>query len=388
MIENILKIYEDNKDIVDNTSLDFLTDEYITNTSKEIHLDNNITDALIDTKNTVLNNEAATKLLKTYFSLYFNEDKTLLPDYFDASSILSNNKDLFFLLVVICKIKDLKEFYKEKNIPSNILYDTLSDINIWTNNHKVKTGYLGLSQLNWLYYHLKGDLFRLGRLQFKKCLFNDNIMLFKQLITNFPLILSYPDIKYDAFGKVTTENEDFISTYIESDVTITANPIREGKCDTTPITINKCDYSREIVKDSELLEIHIPQGEKLDIADCIDSMKEAIKFFYKYFDSSIVKGFTCTSWLLNRNFRYILPEDSNIRKFASMFYEYPSSTNYNQMYTRVFSGETNIDTLSLIENKTKLQETIIKAIKEGLTFEDSSIIYPSYDMRKLEKFRL
>ncbi|KMT22093.1 acyltransferase domain-containing protein [Clostridium cylindrosporum] len=379
------KIYNENRDLINSTSIDFLTDKYIVNRGREISLDSITIEKLLEVKEEIFQNEEAKLLLKAYLSLYFKGEESL-KGYCDLSSILLEKGDLFFLLVAIAKINDLELLYKQKGIPDSILYDTLSDIRIWAENHNVKTGNLGLSELHWLRHHLNGELFKIGRLQFHKIDFSGDVMLFKQATTRFPLLLSYGDINYDFLGNKTEKDEEFISTYIESDITITANPIREGKCQRETVTINKCDYSLEIKNGTSLLSMHIQQGEKLDISKCIHSMKEAIRFYYKYFNGDIIKGFTCTSWLLNRNYRYILPDESNIRKFASMFYEYPMVVRNDQMYRRVFNGEMDIEKLIDIGNKTQLQEVIIKGIKEGLTFEDASIIFPSYDMRKLDRF--
>lgn len=378
-----MNINENNQELINSTSLDFLTNEYILNTCLELDLHKNIPNLLVDLKNTILKDNSLKLLFKTYFSVYFNNATCNIP----LTQIPLDKRDLFHLLVAIAKTKDTKKFYEENNLPLNIYYDTLSDINIWVNNNENKTGNIGLVDLNWLRHHLNGELFKIGRLQYFKVPFSGDAMLFRQVSTGYPLLLSYGDIKYDFLGNKTEENEDFISTFIESDITITANPIREGKCQSHALTINKCDYSLEIKRTTPLLGIHIPQGESLDISQCIDSMKDAIKFYYKYFNGEVMKGFSCSSWLLNRNFRDILPENSNIRKFSSMFYEYPSIQSDDQMYARVFNEERDLEKLDTINSKSVLQSSIINGLKQGLTFEKASIVFPSYDMRKLEAFR-
>ena len=367
--------------------MDFLTNDYIKSTCDEIDI-SSLSNDLIDLKNNVFSNKEHTSLFENYLSTYFYENVDYEKRYENLLSIFNEKTDLFILLICIAKIKDTKQFYSEKNIPNSILYDTLKDIKIWTENNKAKTGNTGLSNINWISRHLTGKLFKIGRLQFEKIEFKGDVKLFKQAVTGFPLILSDKGVKYDLFGSKTLENEAFISEYIESDITITANPILSGKCQNTLTTINKCDYSLEIENGTSLLNIHIDQSEKLNIKDSINSMKEAIKFFYKYFNGAVIKGFTCTSWLLNRNYRHILDESSNIHKFASMFYEYPIIPYYLNMYERVFNGESDISVLEKIDSKTSLQKAIIQGLKEGLTFEDAAIIYPSYDMKKLEKFTL
>lgn len=70
------------------------------------------------------------------------------------------------LLAFLYFCEELAAKYKDARIPEKILYDTLSDIVIWTNTYFSITGKLGLDETNWLKRHLSFKLFKLGRLQF------------------------------------------------------------------------------------------------------------------------------------------------------------------------------------------------------------------------------
>ena len=51
--------------------------------------------------------------------------------------------------------------------PETVYFDTISDIRIWQEVHKRRTGEIGLSELYWVANCVKGDLYRFGRLQFE-----------------------------------------------------------------------------------------------------------------------------------------------------------------------------------------------------------------------------
>ena len=51
--------------------------------------------------------------------------------------------------------------------PETVYFDTISDIRIWQEVHKRRTGEIGLSELYWVANCVKGDLYRVGRLQFE-----------------------------------------------------------------------------------------------------------------------------------------------------------------------------------------------------------------------------
>jgi hypothetical protein len=55
----------------------------------------------------------------------------------------------------------------ERGISREITIATLKDINVWFDNYKQATGKTGLGEFSWLRYHYTGDLFKLGRLQYR-----------------------------------------------------------------------------------------------------------------------------------------------------------------------------------------------------------------------------
>lgn len=59
------------------------------------------------------------------------------------------------------------ETNSKRNIPREITIETLKDINAWIKTYEKRTGKKGLQSINWLLHHYKGDLFSLGRLQFR-----------------------------------------------------------------------------------------------------------------------------------------------------------------------------------------------------------------------------
>lgn len=65
----------------------------------------------------------------------------------------------------------LADYTLEKNtargIPRDITVATLKDVNVWLLNYDAQYGGIGLAEFPWLIHHYTGDLFRLGRLQFR-----------------------------------------------------------------------------------------------------------------------------------------------------------------------------------------------------------------------------
>ncbi len=71
-------------------------------------------------------------------------------------------------------------------------------------------------------------------------------------------------------------------------------------------------------KGDPVIEVHIPAGEKLDIAECKKSLDAAREFFAKYFPEYKWEYFTCHSWLLDPSIRQLM-NGGNILAFQDMF---------------------------------------------------------------------
>ena len=129
-----------------------------------------------------------------------------------------------------------------------------------------------------------------------------------------------------------------------------------------------------IKKGDRVLEVHIPQGEKLSIEACKASMQEAIRFFATYFPKESYTVFTCHSWMLDETLRKYLPEESGILRFGDLFdrveadesmallgylfafdttplnlkYRYPCTSFASRIQKAVLSGEQFYETLGVI----------------------------------------
>ena len=160
-------------------------------------------------------------------------------------------------------------FYEKKGLPLSVFYDTMADISVWCENNDNK----GLKNYNWLKNHLKGELFKVGRLQYQfyKC---DN------------LTFNYKKL-----------------------------PVSYG---------------------DNAVFVHIPQGEKLDFNACKASLVDSKEFFKQYFPDYKFNYFICESWLLYGSNGEFMSENSNIVKFQSLFNIAYSEKDDSQGIERIF----------------------------------------------------
>lgn len=164
---------------------------------------------------------------------------------------LAGESDMMRLAVVARSLEKTRRIYERLGIGREIFLDTIKDVGIWCGNNQNR----GLENYQWLSFHVRGELFRLGRLQFQ----------------------------LDRCG------EEFVRPEL---------PLKAGE---------------------PVIAIHIPQGEKLICEDCISSIRRAPDFFGKYFPEHTYRYFFCESWLLyGKNAAFMEPE-SNIERFRGLF---------------------------------------------------------------------
>lgn len=196
----------------------------------------------------------------SYISKVSNEAYTLDDD----TDSIKKRKPYTRLMILIFKMVELSDTYKEKGLPEEVLLDTLSDVTLRQRLYKMMRGRLGLNDedIIWLkrIYLLK--IFKLGALQFEMT-----------------------DMKYVKWKGI--RYFDGVSELIPEGVPILNLHIRRG-----------VDFSRDAVD---------------------NSFQRAESFFAKHFPEYDFVAYTCNSWMLYSGNKAFLPPSSNILDFANRF---------------------------------------------------------------------
>lgn len=166
-------------------------------------------------------------------------------------------RTLAIALAMACRAE---EDYQSMGIASDVFDATFSDIRIWADHYRAKTGVDGLGEIGWIVNHCRLKIFRLGRLQFERT-----------------------SVHFPPF---------------------------------TPLNKRKLTSVR---RGDHCLGVHIPEGEKLDIDTCERDFTKALNFFKRHFPNEQYTCFTCLSWLLSSVYGKILPQESNIVRFRALW---------------------------------------------------------------------
>lgn len=112
-----------------------------------------------------------------------------------------------------------------------------------------------------------------------------------------------------------------------------------------------------------LIYVHIPQGEKLVYAECVNSLKNAKRFFGEYFPNYDFDYFFCESWLLYGENWQFMNSSSNILQFSTLFDLVYSVEDDRQAIERIFGKRKIIK--SKYEEKTTLQRNAKRFMQNG-----------------------
>ena len=262
---------------------------------------------------------------------YINKNSRKVKFYYNFCKkgrweVALSKSPLLKLSLVYLYLPTVKEKYNKKGIPEKIFYDTMSDIKIWIDDHKMRTNEIGLYELNWIMYHMNMNIFKLGELQFQKSTY-------------------YFNPQY---------NKNGIS-------------VRFG---------------------NKAINTHIPRNVDFTSENCDKSFSMAKEFFSKYYSDYPTNFFMCHSWMLYSKNAEFMKKDSNILSFAKRFNIVNEMENPSQAYLWIFGKRESSSKLILHRKKygtygntdnlkceTSLQKSLIEYIKNGGILGDTMGIY-------------
>ena len=170
-------------------------------------------------------------------------------DGFYRAVLKEKNFRLRFLYYFSRMACDTYECYRERNVDEKIYWDTFYDLTICCENCFQQFGEYGINEYKWFFRHIECSIWRLGRLEFEEM----------------------------------------------------------------SVCWREIDENTEIQEYIPVLNVHIPQGEKLELSAVKASFGQA----FQRWGSQI--PIICDSWLLYPGLAEILPAESNIIKFQKLF---------------------------------------------------------------------
>ncbi|RAP75043.1 acyltransferase domain-containing protein [Paenibacillus montanisoli] len=332
----------------------FLQEEALLEANRLALLPAGAMDALLLAAETIRQDERLSSLALRGYRLLFQPETAGSPDAAKhgsesggetLSGILSamgEGAELYQPIILLSGLRRLEGLYAERAIPQEVLVHTLSDMALWMHDYYARHGRWGLGN-EWLVYHMSFRLFRIGRLQFDRSRFGGGVRVLRHRESREVTVLAESGIRYRSDGLIDGTNNLFDEAGAwESVLEADAHAIRGHRIDEGGFASRHAESFRveewETVlrRGDAVLDVHIAADGKMDHAQCLASMREAVLFFKRHFPEEHRLAFACTSWLLDPQFGEMLGDASNIVRFQREFRLYPVGGDGNEGLRRIF----------------------------------------------------
>jgi hypothetical protein len=233
-----------------------------------------------------------------------------------------------------------------RGIPDAVTRAVARDLELWMRHDRHLDGTWDFSRLGWMMNHVRGRLYRLGRLQFVHQPFKGRVLAYRHRATGAVTALSAAGVQYRRDGLVNgtngrSEEDAWTSTLLEADGAVTGYPVDpRGVVGLEPATLALTEWECVLRPGDATLDLHIPQDGPMDYAQCGAALQEALAFYPRYFpEQPAPRAFTCFTWLLDPQYSDLLPTSSNIVRFQHEFYCFPLCSDDSDPFFRVFGGK-------------------------------------------------
>ena len=366
-------------------SVFFLQDKFIEKYSSIVGIDeegkNYLKQAAASLRQDV---EVAKFLCHLYYLLHVspNKLKGLPVDPPSPGGYSSKEAAAQFLLLALAGCPAAEAVHRMYDIPEVVYRDTIEDIGVWVDYFRQELGWTaGLSPhiTNWMLSHCRGEIFRIGRLQFKPFRpFPDYIRVYKHRVDGKLLAMAAPGQRFNSQGYYdgvsgTHDANSWESVFEVSNSSITGNQIdQHGYAWRETLTFDLAEWEEYIMPGDNMLDIHIPASGPMTAMDCMESMSLATVFFREYFPEIDFKGFICTSWFLDPQFKDYLSAESNIMAFQRLGFMFPTPDESEAVW-RVFGLHARDDGIDAKEHNTSMQRNLANFVAEGGRFRSGGM---------------
>ncbi len=242
----------------------------------------------------------------------------------------------FLLLCAVANYDARVEFYRKNNYPASMLEDIRGDLKIWVETLEKDLGFYGLNWriFSWTRRCLIGVIKQCGRLQFE--------------------LPHYFAPKF--------------SLYPNPDRTLTRLPANAPGNPANPLVSHH----------DKVLNLHIPAVGPLDIDQCVASLKAICDFAAKFAPDYDYKAFVCYSWLLDPQFRDMLPPDANIIRFQQLGYLtiWPDHDQTGEVIWRLWTRKADNIPYDKLPRYNRMSSNAAQFLVNGGRFEEGLMVIP------------
>ncbi len=300
------------------------------------------------------------------------QDWTVPEPILEVTALMGEDSWGMDFLAYLTVLPVAEVWYQEKGISLDIFDATMSDIGVWVCNYHENHGSWGFSQFGWIHLHLSCRLFRLGRLQFRILKYPSEVLFLKHRRLDRYIGLALPGNRLRQDGHADgadgrTDPDYWFPEYRETTAGWSGNPISPYGCVLREIVyLPAKEWDIVLQKGDRVIDMHIPQGGKLDMSECRESISKAETFFAHYFPEMPFHAFFCDTWLFAPQLQVMLEGKGNIVKFQREFHLTPGRGDRTAAWERIFGM--NCRTLEEAPRESTIQKAFYEWLKQGSEF--------------------
>ena len=243
-----------------------------------------------------------------------------------------------FLVLALSQIPAARARHVREAVPDDVSWATLSDLAIWVLHFELQTGAPGITVeiLDWAQRYLRGDLFRIGVLQFDLRPFGGPIRVYRHA-RDRSLRLALLD------GREIDPR--------------TGDPFADASARPA------FDDAWSLVADptSPILDMHIPAGTKLGEREVAHAIRDGLAFFAARRPEVSPVGAAGEAWLLDPQMTFLLPKNAGLHAIQADCCLYPSVLLEAKTIRRLFGPDVTREMLPMLprDRMTSLLRAVI-----------------------------
>lgn len=299
-------------------------------------------------------------------------DNSRIGDWPQLDEVLGADlAPVFYLLVATSAVPRIRAFHAQRGVPEPVTRATCRGVR---HNAEVYRAFHGrrwgaqLRALYWLRNHSQGDLYEVGRFQYKVRPFREGRNVFRHAATGDVVALVDDGTLLTADGLMNYPTvppaDGWNARLVEDESGVTGHPIvPTGRVLRCEVHLPRGEWQRVLSGGDPILDVHIPAGGGMGLDVSVASLRAAAEFFTRYFPDRPFRGYACESWIFSPNLEEFLPPESNLVRLEREVYLVPSPSGSPIGLYFIF-GDDKVD-LATAPRDTSLRRAVIDHLQAG-----------------------
>jgi len=318
--------------------------------------------------------------------LWEHPDYTPITKWPKLNEALGNLSGVFYLLIALAMAPRVASLHQKMGVPADITRDTCSQVACFASNyHGMTNGLLGipLQQMSWLRNYPTGQLFRIGRFEYRIKPFSGKVEVYRHKQTKRTMALALDGMRYTAAGLVAADDDNtaWTATLQHTANTVVGCPILpQGIATQQQMELPLNEWQMVLRQDDLMLDLHIPEGGSMNLANCADSLRRAAAFFRQFFPEQPVQAICSASWIFNTQLQDFKMSSDNLARFQRELYIFPRKSGSQDGLWFIFLQDP-LD-LATAPRRTSLQRAVADSILSGNTWRSAGMFLLIDDLDK------